>query len=276
MACVGTSGMLGRFVPIAAIPAVWWRCVIALVFLIAFCRWKGYSFRIEDPKRLRLVLLSGLLMMTHWVTYFYALKLSSVAVGMLAIFTYPAMTTLLEPLLLGKRFEPRHLGLAGLVVIGIYFLAPSFSLADGATVGLLCGLFSALIYSLRNILMKTQIDALQGSVLMTYQVTITAILLLPAAFFFEFVPPPTAWPFLLGLGLLTTAVGHTMLLACFRHFSVSTVSLLTCVQPIYGIVLGIIFFREIPGWSAVIGGALILSAVVVETLSTMRRPATER
>ncbi len=267
MLFVCTSGVLGRFVPLGAIPAVWWRAVFALLFLGVFCWWKGYSFRIEDPKRRRLVVLSGVLMMAHWVTYFYALKLSSVAIGMLAIFTYPAMTTLLEPLLLKKSFEPRHLGLGGLVIVGVYFLAPSFSLADGATLGLALGLLSALIYSLRNILMKTQVDSLQGSVLMTYQAGITILLLLPSLFFFDSVPSPSAWPYLIGLGLITTAVGHTMLLACFRYFSVSTASLLTCIQPIYGILLGMLFFREFPGPSAIIGGALILSAVAVEAWS---------
>lgn len=271
MLFVSTSGVLGRFVPLDAIPAVWWRAVFALLFLGAFCWWKGYDFRIKDPKRRRLVLLSGLLMMAHWVSYFYALKLSSVAIGMLAVFTYPAMTTLLEPLLLKKPFEPRHLGLAGLVIVGVYFLAPSFSLADGATLGLALGLLSAFIYSLRNILMKTQVDALQGSVLMTYQVGLTMLLLVPSLFFFDSIPVATAWPYLIGLGLVTTAIGHTMLLACFRYFSVSTASLLTCVQPIYGILLGMLFYQEIPSWSAVLGGALILAAVAVEAWSTTQR-----
>lgn len=275
MVFIGTSGIFGRYVPLDAIPAVWWRATIAMVLLGAFCWWKGYSFRIEDPKRRRAVILSGFLMMGHWVGYFYALKLSSVAVGMLAIFTYPAMTTLLEPLLLKKPFEPRHLALGILVLIGVFFLAPSFSLADGATIGLLLGLLSAFLYSLRNILMKTQVDALQGSVLMTYQGGITMLLLLPTLYYFDATPTMEALPYLIGLGLLTTAIGHTLLLACFRHFSVSTTSLLTCVQPVYGIIMGIVFFKEIPGWSAVLGGALILSAVVVEAKATMGKRAAQ-
>ncbi|WP_020570923.1 DMT family transporter [Neolewinella persica] len=271
MIFIGTSGILGRFVPVDAVPAVWWRAFIAMLLLAGFCWWKGFSFRIADPKRLKLVMLSGVLMMGHWVMYFYALKLSSVAIGMLSIFTYPAMTTLLEPLLLKKPFQPRHLLLAFLVIVGIYFLAPSFDLADGATLGLCLGLLSAFVYSLRNILMKTQIDALQGSVLMTYQAGITALLLLPTWYYFNTAPPAAAWPYLIGLGLLTTAIGHTLLLGCFRYFSASTASLLTCVQPVYGILMGVVFFQEIPGWSAVLGGALILSAVVVEARATMRK-----
>ncbi|MTB50145.1 EamA family transporter [Lewinella sp. W8] len=269
MIFIGTSGVLGRFVPLAPIEAVWWRAIIALGLLGAFCWWKGYTFRLRGWKRTGMVLLAGLLMAGHWVTYFYALQLSSVAIGMLSIFTFPAMTTLLEPLLLRKPFEPRHLLLAALVVAGVYFLAPSFSLEDGATLGLLFGLLSAFIYSLRNILLKTQVNAVQGSVLMFYQVVVTGIALLPILSYGSLGPRPEAWPYLIGLGVFTTAIGHTLFLGSFRHFSVSTASLLACVQPVYGILLGVVFFREIPGPSSLLGGALILLAVVVEARKTV-------
>jgi drug/metabolite transporter (DMT)-like permease len=269
MIFIGTSGVLGRFVPLAPIEAVWWRALIALGLLATFCWWKGYTFRLRGGRRTFMVVLAGVLMAGHWVTYFYSLQLSSVAIGMLSIFTFPAMTTLLEPLLLRKPFEPRHLILAALVVAGVYFLAPSFSLEDGATVGLLFGLLSAFIYSLRNILLKTQVDAVQGSVLMFYQVVVAAVILLPILSFTTLIPAREAWPYLVGLGLFTTAIGHTLFLGSFRYFSVSTASLLACVQPVYGIFLGVIFFREIPGPSSLIGGALILLAVVVEARKTV-------
>ncbi|OAV46305.1 multidrug transporter [Lewinella sp. 4G2] len=271
MMFIGTSGVFGRFVPLEAIVAVWWRAAIGGALLIAFCLYKGYSFRMEDRRQFGVVVLSGVLMTAHWVTYFYALKLSSVAIGMLAIFTYPAMTTLLEPIVLKKPFVPRHLLLAALVIGGVYLLAPSFSFADGATVGLALGMLSAFIYSFRNLLVKTEIAKLQGTVVMAYQTVIATVLVAPVWFYFDAVPTTESIPFLIGLGLLTTAVGHTLFLACFRFFSVSTVSLLSCVQPVYGILLGVLFFGEYPNASAIGGGALILSAVAVEALSVRKQ-----
>jgi len=135
---------------------------------------------------------------------------------------------------------------------------------------------SALLYSLRNILMKTQVDSVAGSVLMCYQMAVTVVVVAPALWFFPETPPAAAWPYLLGLGLITTAIGHTIFLACFRHFSASTVSLLRCVQPVYGILLGVLFFQEIPGWSAVLGGALILAAVAVEARTQVGSKLAER
>jgi len=216
------------------------------------------------------VLLSGGFMAVHLVTYFYALKLSSVAIGMLAIFTYPAMTTLLEPLLTDKKLEPHHLALAGLVVVGVYFLAPGdFSLENDMFTGMLFGLLSALIYSLRNIMMKAQVKRLNGSVVMLWQVMVCVVVVAPFLFFSKSVPSPEAVPYLVCLALVTTAIGHTLFLRAFKHFSISTASLLSCIQPIYGILLGVLFFREYPAWTSIIGGGLILSAVVVEARRTV-------
>lgn len=250
--------------PIDAAVAIFWRSLIGTCALTAYVRVRGVSLRLKSRRQYALIVIGGAMMAFHWVTYFYALKLSSVAIGMLAITTYPAMTTLLEPLLLKKPFEKRHLILAGLVVVGVYFLVPQGNDNGNVLLGLGLGLASALVYALRNVLMKTQVEDIDGSVMMVYQSAVTMLLLVPLLFFIPAWPTPRAWPYLIALGLLVTGLGHTLLLNSFKYFSVSQASLISCVQPIYGICLGIIFFREIPGWSAVIGGALILSAVLVE------------
>lgn len=264
MLFIGTSGIFGRFVPLPAPLAVWWRAAIALVCLLAYARYTGIDLRLRGRKQSTTVVLSGVLMSAHWLSYFESLQRSSVAIGMLAIFTYPAMTTLLEPLYFRKPFEGRHLLLASLVVVGIYLLAPAFDLGNQATVGLLFGLGSALIYSCRNLLVKTEIAQLDGSAVMTWQAGVATLVVLPVPFVYREWPTAQAWPYLLGLGVLTTAVGHSLFLTCFRSFSVSTVSILSCVQPVYGIAMAAVFFGELPTWSAVGGGALILAAVAVE------------
>jgi drug/metabolite transporter (DMT)-like permease len=76
----------------------------------------------------------------HWITYFYSLQLSNVAIGMLSLFTYPVMTSLLEPVFLKTQFSKMHLLLGVLVLIGIYFLAPSFDTENDYFLAILIGL----------------------------------------------------------------------------------------------------------------------------------------
>lgn len=209
-------------------------------------------------------------MCVHWVTYFFSLKLSSVAIGMLSIYTYPVITTFLEPLILKTRFSKMHLALAVLVLCGIYFLVPEFSFENDQTLAVGFGVTSALFYSLRNILMKQEVEKYNGSVLMMYQMGIISILLLPVLFFFDLSAVPSQWLPLLGLAIVTTCIGHTLLLTSFRNFSVTTASLISSAQPVYGILLGLIFLGEYPALKTIIGGILIVCAVLVEVSRNMR------
>lgn len=206
----------------------------------------------------------------HWVAYFYALAWSNVAVAMVAVFTFPAITAILEPLLLKQRFQPIHILLAALVLTGVAIMAPSADLNNDLTAGIAMGIFSATVYAIRNILMKTQVNSVQGSVLMTYQVIIAVILLLPLILISGETPLMTDWPALIGLGLITTAIGHTLFLISFRAFSVTTASLIGSTQPVYGIAFGFLLLGEVPGWNTVWGGGLILASVVIEALRAGR------
>lgn len=265
MLCISTSGALGRYLSTPPMLSIWWRAAFALVFLGLYCYWRQFRFRIDLKKYGSVFFASGLLMAVHWITYFYALQWSNVAIAMLSLFTFPIMTALLEPLLLKTTFQKYHLFLSILVLIGIGFLAPEFEFQNTMTQGLLIGLFSAFAFSLRNILLKTQVGQFNGSVLMFYNVLIAFVLLIPAVFYYQAVEVKSQLPYLFLLGLITTAIGHTLFLNSFKHFSVSTASIIGGMQPIYGILLAFFFLKEVPTWNSWIGGSLILLTVVLES-----------
>lgn len=271
MLCISTSGALGRYISMPPPLTIWWRALFALVFLGLFCFWKKDKFKFDLKKYGFVFFIFGLLMGVHWVTYFFALKLANVAIGMLSLFTYPTMTALLEPLLLKTKFQKHHLLLSLLVLIGIYFLAPTLTFNNSMTQGLLMGLLSAFSYSLRNILLKTQVKSFNGSVLMFYQMVVITFLLSPLLFYYEEVLITSQLPFLIFLGLVTTSIGHTIFLNSFKHFSVSTASIMSGMQPIYGIIIAMIFLNEIPSWRSWVGGALILLTVVIESRNQSKR-----
>ena len=120
---ISTSGVLGRYIDMPVPVTITFRAMLAGVFLFLFCKWKKISFSIAYKDHYTL-LIGGILMGLHWVTYFYALKMSNVAIGMLSLFTYPVITSFLEPILLKTKFQKMHLLLAALVLLGIYFLVP--------------------------------------------------------------------------------------------------------------------------------------------------------
>jgi len=213
------------------------------------------------------MILPTLLMGIHWLAYFYALKLSNVAIGMLTLFTYPLMTSILEPILLKDRMVKRHLPLTLITLVGIYFLVPNFDMSDDLTVGILFGLLAALSYAIRNIWIRKHIDVISGSLSMAYQLLALSIVLIPFLFFYPleqdqyFLDNTTN---LITLGLITTAVGHTLFVRSFKYFSVTTVSIMSNFTPVLGIGWGMLFLDEIPKKGIYIGGSIILLVTLVE------------
>ncbi|MEM9859317.1 MAG: DMT family transporter [Bacteroidota bacterium] len=270
MLFMSTSGVLGRFIEMPPPVTIWWRCLLAAVFLIIFCVWKNINLKIHHKKDVGRVLLSGIFLGCHWVTYFFALQYSSVAIGMLSLFTYPVFTAFLEPLLLKTKFQPTHILLAALLVAGVYILAPSFDLGNNYAKGIFFGLVSALLYSLRNLLLKNRTKNYHGSALMLYQMVVVVLLLAPMLAMYNQVMLTVQWPAVVILALITTAVGHTLFVISFKHFSISTASIISSVQPIYGIILGMLFLNEIPGVNTIIGGSLILITVLIESIRSYK------
>ena len=267
---ISTSGVLGRSILLPPEITIWWRCLFAAFFIGLYCWYKKYDFRIKSRKDAFSLVLSGLLFGGHWITYFYALHLSNVAIGMLSLFTYPVITALLEPLFFKIKFNKNQLILSGLVLLGIYFLTPEINFENDDTKGVMMGVISAVFYALRNILTKRNLSHYKASKVMFYQMMIITVLLWPVIINVDF-PDLNQWTNIIILALLTTAIGHTLFVNSFKHFNISTVSIISSMSPIYGILFGMLFLQEIPALTTVFGGALILTTVVIESFRSNKK-----
>ena len=266
---ISTSGTLGRYIDLSVPIIIFLRAFIGGSFLYIFCKWKKLSFKI-NVKDYKTIFFSGVLMGTHWITYFISLKLSSVAIGMLSVFTYPIITSFLEPIMLNSKFKKSNLLLGLMVLIGIYFLAPEISMKNDQFIAVGFGVFSALCYSIRNIYMKAKSSEYEGSILMVYQLIIVSVLLSPVFYFYDVNGLGVSLPAIFILALLTTAIGHTLFVYSFRNFSISAASIISGVQPIYGIIIGMIVLGEYPGVRTIIGGSVILGTVLIESVRSFK------
>lgn len=267
---ISTSGTLGKFIDLPTPVIIWSRSTIAAIFLVLFCVYKKYPIRIKSKKDAPTIILGALLMGSHWLSYFYALKLSNVAIGMLSMFTFPVITALLDPIFNKTKFNPIHIFLALMVLLGIYILAPEFNFENTQLKGICFGLLSALCYALRNLLLKRHVNNYNGTILMTQQTIIVSLLLIPVMFLLDTTNIQSQLPYLLILGLLTTAIGHSMFINSLKHFSVTTASIIGSIQPICGIIIAYFFLNEIPTLNTFIGGSLILATVIIESIRSKK------
>lgn len=268
---ISTSGTLGKYIDMPTAVIIWWRAALAAIFLFVFCIYKSISLKIHNGRDRWTFFIAAVLMGAHWVTYFYALKLSNVAIGMLSIFTFPVMIALLEPLFSKSKLDPIHIALGIMVLIGVYILAPEFDLESSQLQGILFGMVSALCYALRILILKGQIAKYNGTMLMFYQVVIISVLLAPVLYSLDTSNITTQYPYLIILALLTTAIGHTMFVNSLKYFKASTASIIGSAQPVFGIIIAYQFLNEIPTLNTFAGGSLILVTVVIESIRSKKR-----
>tara|TARA_Y100001972_G_scaffold56157_1_gene69078 strand:+ start:692 stop:1288 length:597 start_codon:yes stop_codon:yes gene_type:complete len=194
---------------------------------------------------------------------------------MLSMFTYPIMTALLEPILLKTRFDKGSLLLSFIALIGVFFLVPDLNFDNTVTRGVFLGLLAGFFYAVRNILMKKNLSDHGGLTLMYYQMAILTLLLWPAIFIYKLDFSSQIvqgdWEALLILGLVTTAFGHTLFVRSLKNFSVTTVSIMSCLTPLLGTLLAFLILDEIPKGQTILAGTIILFTAGLESYRSVQQ-----
>jgi len=271
---ISTSGALGKFIEMPTPVIIWWRCSLAALFLFIFIKYRKINFSIYSKKDISKIILSSLLTGAHWITYFYALKFSNVALGMLSLFAYPVITTLLEPFFVKVKLDKVHIILGFMVLFGLYILTPEINPENTNFKGVLFGLISAVCYAIRILISKQLVVTYNGTLLMFYQLFILTIVLVPALFFMDTTGIKTQFPYVLTLALITTALGHTILVNSLKYFKASTASIISSAQPVFGIIIAYFFLKEVPSWNTFFGGIIILATVVIESFRSKKKQFT--
>lgn len=268
---ISSAAAFVRYIELGPEILAFWRGLIAFVVLGMLMLFKKESFRIPNKKDRITLFISSVFFALHWVTYFYALQISSIAIGMLSLFTFPAITAIIEPLYFKTKFNIRHLILALIVLLGLYIMAPEINFSNDSTKGVIIGVLSGLFFSLRNLTMKSNTQKYPSSLLMFYQFLFIGIVFTPFIFIHDTINTTKFLPYILCLGILTTAIGHTVFVKSLKNFNVSTASIMASAQPVFGIILGIIFLNEYPSINTILGGGIIISTVVIESLNFKKK-----
>ncbi|MFO7765753.1 MAG: DMT family transporter [Pelovirga sp.] len=263
------NGLFAKLIPLDAFAMTQARSIIAIGGFYLFCRAYRMPLRVINIRYLVGIYGLGLVMGVHWGTFFHAMQISSVAVGILALFSYPMITILLEPLFTHRRLAIRDMLSGVLVLVGLLIMVwqdLQLGLSGNILQGTAWGVFSALLFSLRNLCQKYFFAAIPSGTLMFHQLVAVAILFLP------FVNLPATrslqlsdWLLLVMLGLLGTAAAHTLYTASLKVLAAKTVSLIGCMQPVVSILLAWMIIQEAPSIAVVIGGSIILLVAIAES-----------
>jgi drug/metabolite transporter (DMT)-like permease len=267
----GLAGVLGKLSLLPAPIIVFGRSFFAGLVLLAVCWFRHVSLRPKQSRDGYLLIGQGVLLALHWTAFFQAINVSNVAIGLLSFSSFPLFTAMLEPLLLKQRPSRTQIVAALLILPGIYLLVPSFSLQNQTTLGVMWGVLSGASFALLSVTNRWLGRTYSSLMISLYQDGIAAIVLLPIFFFTATGSfwTPHALLILFILGVVCTALAHTLFIASMRDITAQSASLLASLEPVWGIIFGILLLGAIPTARTLFGGAIIISATLLPGIVTL-------
>ncbi len=268
---VSLTGLFGKFLTLSPLLIVQGRTVFAFgtLLLALFVLRKRIFFK--DFREWLWLMVSGSILGVHWIAFFQAIQVSTVAIGLLSFASYPLFTTLLEPLFFRESLQRRNVFAALIVICGLALMATSTedtnAIISGSVVqGLLWGLGSGFGFAVLTLLNRDHVRNHSPLLLTCWQNGFAALVLLPWSWSESWIISAEEWGLLFVLGVVCTVGGHTLLINGLRHVRAQVASLLIAgLEPVFAIVFALFLLREIPSVQTLLGGILIVGTTVFIT-----------
>ena len=259
----GFAGLFGKWLDMPPAFIVLGRTIVAAGALAALRAIRREALPRFDWR----LIAAGVALAVHWVAFFAAIQVASVAIGLLGYASFPLFVLVLERVVLGQRWGGREAATAGLVLAGLLLLVPDFSWANRTVQGLAWGLLSGLTFALLAVLNRRLAAGRRSSYVAFWQNACAALALVPVALAAGTLPVVGVrdLALLLVLGVLCTALAHTLFITALRTVTAHTASIVAALEPVYGIALAFALLGEVPAGRTLAGGALIVGAVVLAT-----------
>lgn len=264
----GFTGILGKLIHLPTLQLVWYRILIAGLAMLVGLRLLKLPMRIPSKKRLIQVLGVGVLVATHWLTFYESIQLSTASLGILCLSTATLHVTWLEPIVFKKRFSWLEFSFGLMVIGGIYFVSSDFDPKQYTALAL--GLFSALCAALFSVF-NAKIAEDTPAPAITFHEMIMGFVVLSVALLvrgeFNVKQLSMTWSdfgWLLFLGIVCTSFAFIATIEVMKKLGAFTVSLSINLEPVYTILLAIPILNEheLLNGNFYIGAALIILVVV--------------
>lgn len=258
----GLSGLFGKFLALPASVIVLGRTGFAALALGVVLALGRRALRLRSLRDGLGMALLGALLAFHWVSFFNSIQLATVAIGLLTFSSFPVFVTLLEPLLFKTPWRWRDGAIAALVVVGVALVIPDYRLGSATAVGTIWGLLSGLSFALLQLLNKGYRQRYSAVAIAFYQDLFACLSLLVVTPLASLGLTPQEVGLLLVLGVLCTAVAHTLFIESLAVLRTQTASVISALEPIYGIVLAALLLGELPTLRTLAGGGLIIGTTL--------------
>jgi len=216
----------------------------------------------------------GLLLGVHWLSFFYSMSISTVTLGMTALYTYPMMTLIFERVFFKKTAPLKDYLIAPFLLLGVWMMASSHQgVGTNNALGALLGIFSAGCFAARNILQEQFLKTYPAHHVIFYQVLTVAIMLLPLSLsqtshIDNLISGANEWWLWLIIGIIFTALPHSLMAFSIQNIGAKSVSIIGCLQPVIATIISFFILDELASPQVFLGAAIIMAGALIEISKT--------
>jgi len=272
----GFTSVLGALISISALPITIYRMGIASVFLALFIFFYDKNkFKLRKALIIK-ILICGLIIALHWITFFYAIKISNVSITVSMMSSAAFLTSLIEPLFFRKKFLPYELILGILSLFGVSII---FNAEIKYIDGLIVALISSVLVSVFTILNSTIVINNSSITISFYELFIGFLfslfyyyLFIDTSLFLEKINYQDLI-FLFILGVICTSYAFTKSVDLIKYLKPFTIMMIINMEPVYAILISLLIFGESEFLSInfYIGFIIILISVIINGIFKYRR-----
>lgn len=270
----GFTAIIGRLITIPAVNLVWFRMLIAMVLFFVWLKIKKIPIKVSVKEAVTLLSI-GAIVALHWISFFGAIKISNISVTLGCMSATTLFTSLLEPIIFKKRVDPIEVIIGVVIILGLYLI---FQFETQYRLGISVALVAAVLAALFTILNRGAAQKHSPAVISLYEM-LGGVIVLSGLLLFQgdigtemFNLSISDWVWITILASICTAFAFSLSVWVMKKLSAFTVVLAINMEPVYGILLAYLFFKEEEQMSTqfYIGTILILVAVVLHPLIKSR------
>ena len=263
----GFTAILGALITIDAIPLVFFRMGLAVLFIAIYFLIKKKSFYLDKTGLLKF-LFTGIVIATHWIFFFKAIKVSNVSVALVTMSTGAFFTSLLEPIFFKRKIKLLEIVLGLFVIVGLYII---FNFESQYQLGIFYALIASFLGSLFAVLNGLFIKKYDANRISFYQLLfgvlfVTVYLFINSRFSIAFFDLSNLdWMYLVILSSICTAYAFIASVKVMEYLSPYTVMLTINLEPIYAIILALFIFgdKEKMNPEFYLGACIVLGVVLL-------------
>ena len=269
----GFTSILGSVINLSALGIVWYRMLIAFFIVSTYIFFKKKTFSKISKKHIKKIFFAGGFISLHWVAFFHAIKISGVSITLSIMASGAFITSIIEPFFFKRKISIKELFFGLLTLLGLVIIFKAeFDQFYGISIALLATIMSVIFTIFNSELVRSGASALSITFyeLLIGWLLLTIYILIGTNQFYDIVKiyDSNDLFLLLILGSVCTAYAHVVSVSVMRNLSPFSFMLIINLEPVYAIILSLIFFgeNELMSTQFYFGLSLILLSVFLDLL----------